>query len=180
MIEQRGFGSGRKPGVLSLLAVVLAAGAAGAAPHEHGVARLAVAIDGATVAIELDAPLDGLLGFERAPRTDAERKAAADVLQRLRDGASLFKPDAAAGCSAGVARVEAPVLAPGGQGRGEHADLEASWTFECRQPLAMRSIDVGLFDAFRRLQRIDVQMAGSKGPNRLTLKRPARSIPVAR
>ena len=78
------------------------------AAHEHGVARLSVAVDGRTLSVELDAPLDGLLGFERPPRTDAERKAAADLLQRLRDPAALFRPDAAAGCSAGAVTVSAP------------------------------------------------------------------------
>jgi len=63
----------RLAGVLMLLAA-----GAQAAPqaHEHGVARLSVAVDGKRRTIELDAPLDGWLGFERAPRTDAERKAA--------------------------------------------------------------------------------------------------------
>ena len=40
----------------------------------------------------LELPLDSLLGFERAPRTDAERKAAADVLARLRSGGTLYVP----------------------------------------------------------------------------------------
>ena len=153
-----------------------------AAPHahEHGVARLAVAVDGNTLTIALDAPLDGFLGFERAPRTDAERKAAADLLVRLRDAGSLFKPDAAAGCKAGDAKIEAPVLEPGYKGKGEHADLEAQFTFQCAQPQALRALDVALFDAFKRLQRIDVQVAGAKGQSKATLKRPARTVTLAR
>lgn len=153
-----------------------------AAPHahEHGVARLSVAVDGNTLSIDLDAPLDGFLGFERAPRTDAERKAAAELLLRLRDAASLFKPDAEAGCKAGEVKVDAPVLEPGAKGKGEHADLEAQFIFQCAQPQALRTLDVGLFDAFKRLQRIDVQVAGAKRQSKLTLRRPARSVPLAR
>ena len=153
---------------------------AGPHAHEHGVAKLAVAVDGNTLTIALDAPLDGFLGFERAPRTDAERKAAADLLVRLRDAGSLFKPDAAAGCKAGDAKIEAPVLQPGYKGKGEHADLEAQFSFQCAQPQALRTLDVGLFDAFKRLQRIDVQVAGAKGQAKATLKRPARSVTLAR
>ena len=153
-----------------------------AAPHahEHGVAKLAVAVDGNTLTIALDAPLDGFLGFERAPRTDAERKAAADLLARLRDAGGLFKPDTAAGCKAGDVKVEAPVLEPGYKGKGEHADLEAQFTFQCAQPQALRALDVALFDAFKRLQRIDVQVAGAKGQSKATLKRPARTVTLAR
>lgn len=103
-----------------VLAVALCAGAgtawAGGKAHEHGALKLAVAIEGNKLTIAMEAPLDNLLGFERAPRTDAERKAAADVLARLRSpdkGAALFVPDAAAQCTLGKAEVQAPVLEPG-------------------------------------------------------------------
>lgn len=159
-----------------------AGGPAAAAPHahEHGVATLSVAVDGNTLSIDLDAPLDGFLGFERAPRTDAERKAAADMLARLRDAAALFKPDAAAGCSVTGAKVDAPVLNPAAKGQGEHAELEAQYSFRCTQAQALRTLDVGLFDAFKRLQRIEVQVAGAKGQSKVTLKRPARAVPLVR
>ena len=64
----------------------------------------------------MEAPLDNLLGFERAPRTDSERKAAAEVLARLRNpnqGKALFSADAAAQCTLSKADVQAPVLEPG-------------------------------------------------------------------
>ena len=167
-----------------ILATMLAlTGCAAAAPraHEHGAARLDVAVDGGTLSITLQAPLDGFTGFERTPRTDAERRTAAEVLARLKDGAALFRPDAAAGCSVAQASVSAPVLEPGAApAKGEHADLDASYTFSCRSPQALRAIDVALFDAFRRLQRIEVQVAGAKGQSKLTLRRPARSVTLAR
>jgi hypothetical protein len=95
---------------LSLVLAALWLAPVQAAPHahQHGVAKLAVAVDGNTLTIDLDAPLDGFLGFERAPRNDAERKAAADLLARLRDAAGLFKPDAAAGCKAAEVTIDAP------------------------------------------------------------------------
>lgn len=168
------------PALLLGLAALTPPAQAAPHAHEHGVARLTVAVDGATLSIGLDAPLDGFLGFERAPRTEAERKAAADLLVRLRDAAALFKPDAAAGCRPGEVSVDAPVLQPGAKSVGEHAELEAQYSFQCAQPQALRALELGLFDAFRRLQRIDVQVAGAKGQSRTTLRRPARVIPLAR
>ena len=55
-------------------APVLAAGAHDhghehAQAHVHGAVQLEVALDGPTLSIALEAPLDSLLGFERAPRT---------------------------------------------------------------------------------------------------------------
>jgi hypothetical protein len=169
-------------------------------PHEHGVVRLDVSIEGPALTVAMTAALDNWLGFERAPRTDAERKAAAEVLARLRNpqqGTPLFVPDAAAQCQLVKAEVSAPVLEPGAKpaaksatapasppaahkSGGEHADLEASYTFQCAQPTQLRTLELGLFDAYKRIQRIHVQVAGPKGQSKVTLKRPARSITLVR
>ena len=144
-----------------------------------------MAIEGNKLTIAMEAPLDNLLGFERAPRTDAERKAAAEVLARLRSptqGKALFSADAAAQCTLSKAEVNAPVIEPGAKPatKDEHADLDASYEFSCAQPAELRSLDVGLFDAYKRLQRIDVQVAGAKSQSKVTLKRPARSVKLVR
>ncbi|MFO1329002.1 MAG: DUF2796 domain-containing protein [Rubrivivax sp.] len=151
-----------------------------AAPHQHGVARLTVAVDGARLTVGLESPLDGLLGFERAPRTDAERQAAATLLARLKAADALIRPDPAAACKLVSSQVTAPALQPGAPVSGEHADLDAEFAFDCASPAALRSIDVGLFDAFRRLQRIEVDMAGPRGQARHTLTRPARTLTLPR
>lgn len=169
---------------LALCGGVGTAWAAGKA-HEHGALKLDVAIEGNKLTIEMEAPLDNLLGFERAPRTDAERKAAADVLARLRSpdkGTPMFILDAAAQCTLGKAEVQAPVLEPGAKpaAKDEHADLDARYEFTCAKPDALRTLDVGLFDAYQRTQRIDVQVAGPKGQAKVTLRRPARKVQLVR
>ncbi len=169
---------------LALVCITGPAWAAGKA-HEHGALKLDVAIEGNKLTIAMVAPLDNLLGFERAPRTDAERKAAAEVLARLRNpgqGVPLFVTDAAAQCSLAKAEVQAPVLEPGAAAAAKdgHADVDASYEFNCAQPGELRSLDVALFDAYKRIQRIDVQVAGAKGQAKVTLKRPARKVPLAR
>ncbi len=178
-----------------LACMALAASTAHAGkPHEHGVVRLDVSVDGSTLNIDMVAALDNWLGFERAPRTDAERKAAAEVLARLRNpqqGTPLFAADAGAQCQLTQAEVSAPVLEPGAKPAakpapapspkdGEHADLEARYTFQCAQPGQLRTLDLGLFDAYKRIQRIHVQVAGPKGQSKVTLRRPARSVALTR
>lgn len=177
-----------------LISVALAAASK---PHEHGVVRLDVSIEGPQVTIAMIAALDNWLGFERAPRTDAERKAAAEVLARLRNpsqGAPLFALNAQAQCQLAQAEVSAPVLEPAAKpaaapavppppatkGGAEHADLEASYSFQCAQPAQLRSLDLGLFEAYKRIQRIEVQVAGPKGQSKVTIRRPARSVTLAR
>lgn len=168
------------------IAIALASGAAVAAPHahQHGVMTLTVGIDGEQLSIGVESPLDSLLGFERAPRTDAERRAARDLLAQLRGAAaSLFKPDAAAQCTLQGAEVRAGVLEPAPAAASktdEHADLDADYTFKCAQPGRLRTLEIGLFDAFKRLQRIEVQVAGPKGQRKATLERPQRSVELQR
>lgn len=184
----------RRPGALRLGAALrallaLAASAtlhaahAGKA-HEHGVARLDIGVEAGRVVIELDTPLDNLVGFERAPRTDAERAAVAAAVARLRDAAALFRIDSAAGCKVGkVELVSAPLgLGPSTAAPkdGAHADLEGSFEFGCTAAPRAGAVEVGLFEAFPRLQRLEVQVATPRGQIRATLRRPNARIALPR
>jgi len=169
---------------------------------------LDVAIEGNKFTVALESPLDSLLGFERAPRTDTERKAAADMLARLRSGGALFKADAAAQCTLSKVEVTAPVLEAAGKApvsgaaaktavsgavakaavsgavakaaEGDHADLDASYQYTCAQPQKLRALEQGPFAAFARMQRVEVQVAGAQGQSKVTLKRPARTVKLVR
>ncbi|MCS6786458.1 MAG: DUF2796 domain-containing protein [Thiobacillaceae bacterium] len=129
--------------------------------HQHGVARLEVAVEGAQLVIRLDSPLDNLLGFERAPRTAAERTAAAALIKRLESAQGLFLTSPVAGCTLASAEVEAPVL-QGGSAR-EHADLVAEWRYTCRAPERLTGLRVLLFKDYPRLRRLDAAVVGPRG-----------------
>ena len=64
--------------------------------HVHGIAKLDIDMEVTMLTILLDSPMDNLLGFERAPRTDVERKQADGVVAQLNAAATLFKIDPAA------------------------------------------------------------------------------------
>ena len=167
----------------ALVCGALATGAL-AAPHVHGVVALDVALEGPRVVLSLKAPLDSLVGFERAPRTDAERRAAADALARLREPDALFRLDAAAGCRRVSAEVAAPVLeARPGAAKGSadgHAALEAQIAYDCARPGELKTLEVGLADTFKRIRRVDVQVAGPRGQTKVTLRGATRSVPLQR
>ncbi|NRT58193.1 ZrgA family zinc uptake protein [Sphaerotilus uruguayifluvii] len=169
------------PTVLSLL--LLGPLAATAAPrhdhgaHEHGRVALEIALDGPTLTIGLEAPLDSLLGFERAPRTEAEKKAAQAVLADLRAGAGLIVPDAAAQCQPVSTTVDAPTLQGGAAAAGEHADLDATFVLRCARPQALASLDLGsLLDRFRRIARVEAEIVAPAGQFKAALQRPARVL----
>lgn len=163
---------------------LLSMGAAHAteAAHVHGLMRIDIAVDKHLLTLQLESPLDSLLGFEHRPRTPAQRQAADVLRQQMNEGAALFKADAAARCTLTRAAVESAVFqnpATGGN-ESEHADLDASYEFTCANPDKLTAVDIGLFDAFPRLQKIEVQVAAAKGQSKQTLQRPARSIRLTR
>lgn len=130
--------------------------------HRHGVAQLEVAVDGSTLSIHLESPLDNLLGFEHAPRTEAQRMAARNLLRTLRQGERLFTPSEAAACKLAEARVEAPAL-EGRAGEEEHADLDADWRYTCAQPGRLTGMKVEMFARYPGLKRLDAAVVSGKG-----------------
>lgn len=141
--------------------------------HRHGDGQLFVSIDGARLIVRLESPLDNLLGFERAPRTPAERAAADRLRQHLSAGEGLFQPSAAAGCQLTHASIEAPVL-EGRAAEGGHADLAAEWHYTCRAPQHLTGLRVLLFRDYRRLTRLQAAVVGPRGQRaqRLTARMP--------
>ena len=151
--------------------------------HQHGVAAADIAVDAGSLVIAIDVPLDDLVGFERAPRTDAERARVAQALATLRDAAALIRPDPAAGCNAGAAEIVSPALGLGAAQKPQadgHADLQATWTFGCRAGARPAWVELRFLEAFPRLQRIDVQSVTPAGQHKATLRRPASRVTLGR
>jgi hypothetical protein len=173
---------------VALVALAALCGQALAAPaghaHEHGVVRLDIAIEAGKVTLQLESPLDSLIGFERAPRNDAERQRAAAMVARLRAADTLFTFDPAAGCTlASVEIVSAPLQLGKAdpQAAGDaHADLDGDFAFDCKDSGKLGFIEIGLFKAFAGMQRIAVQVAMPKGQLKRTLTRPASRIGLVR
>jgi hypothetical protein len=162
--------------ITALLAAPLAASAQTQAAHVHGQIRLDIVVEGPTIVIAMQSPLDNFIGFERAPRTEAEKKTAEDAIAQLRAGAELFKIDPAANCKLGPVTLRSAALGLGKEEQGAvegHADLDASFAFNCTNTTAAKFIDVALFDAFKGLRQIEAQIAAPQGQFKRTLKRPA-------
>lgn len=169
-------------------ALLLAAALGAAAPataqqaaHAHGVVRLDLALDAGSLTLQLDAPLDSLLGFERAPRSDAERRAVEGLRAQLAQPERLFGLDAAAGCVAQPASVKSEALDNPAARPADHADLQAGYLYRCRQPGVLKVVDLtGLLTAFARIQRIEVQAVTPAGQHRQLLKRPQAMVRLGR
>lgn len=167
---------------------VVAAGTASvsfaAAPHEHGIARLDVAVGPGSVTLDLTIPLETLLGHERAPRSPAEIERATAAVARLRAGDALFLINASAGCVLESAELTSAPLELGASAavpaREGHADLDGHYAFRCRPGALAGALEVGLFNAFAALRRIELQVVTPKGQLKATLVRPASRVLLVR
>jgi hypothetical protein len=132
--------------------------------HVHGVAKLEVAVEGSGLSVHLESPLQGLLGFEHAPRNDKERAVVAEMRKKLNEGGKLFAPTTAAQCKLKSVMIEAPTLdAKPASGHEAHGDLDADFQFTCAQPAKLTGVEVRLTDAFPNLRRIDAEVVSGKG-----------------
>ncbi len=165
--------------------------------HVHGTARLYLAVDQQRVNFRLESPLENLLGFERAPRTEKETAAVKSMAERLARPDALFALTAAARCTAGGVRIDAPVAGlgsksvadaqstaagkavPGGAKKGakaDHAELEAQFVFQCEDVAKLQGVEVRLFDAFNGLRQLDVQAVTPLGQKSLRLTPSKRQV----
>lgn len=156
-----------------LLSAVPLAWAAGA--HDHGTGRLDAVIDQGRISLALELPLDALVGFERAPRTDKERQGLSAAAEALRNGATLFQPTSAAQCRLASTDVQVPYLSGDTPSAGDHSDASANYVFVCANAGALAGIDSTVFKSFPRLYRLSLQRSGpaGQGGGRLTPKAPA-------
>lgn len=162
---------------------VLAGGAAMAqGAHVHGLATIEIVQQAQSVSVQLLVPQEAMLGHERPPRTAAEKKAAAELLARLRSPAPLWQIDAALQCRPVRREVQASRLEPAAgaaatSGHDEHADVDLAIEHQCAGTAALRQLDLGpLLDAFKGIVRLEARIVTPAGQFRATLQRPARVL----
>jgi hypothetical protein len=169
---------------LAALCLLLPALAWAGKPHEHGAAKLDISVEAGKITLQMEAPLDSLLGFERAPRNDAERKNVDELVRQLKAADALFRIDPAARCTLGTVALNSSALklgqADARAADDDHADLDAAFEFNCKDGAKASFIDVALFDTFKRTRRIEVQVAAPKGQFKRTLAAPARRVALVR
>ncbi len=169
--------------------------------HTHGEGRLAIAIEGSKVQMELEAPASDIVGFEHAPSTAAQRKTLADAKVRLAKAETLFVLSPAAGCKLASAEVVATGALAGpakggkaadhdhdhdhGKGgkaeaaksgekaeeHGAHSEVRANYAFECAAVDKLGGIAFDYFKAFKGADKLDVTVIGPKGQSSFAVTR---------
>jgi hypothetical protein len=142
--------------------------------HTHGLATLDIAIEGRTGVLRFAAPAEDIYGFERAPRTAAERQQREAALARLRTRfAELVIFEASLGCritstsltDAVDRAAEHDRAHAAGRDRDHehedeagHAEVTADYALACTRPPAGRDIRFGITRAFPSVRTVQVQL----------------------
>ncbi|MFQ6574979.1 DUF2796 domain-containing protein [Pseudomonas sp. UM16] len=150
------------------------------AAHDHGVARLNVALDGKTLELELESPAMNLVGFEHAATSDADKAKVAAVRAQLEKPLVLFNLANVAQCSESDQVLESPLFDDKHEVKHEHehSEIHAHYTFECEKPEQLSKLDLSsLFKAFPATQKIQLQLIGSNGQQGLEATAANASIP---
>ena len=148
--------------------------------HVHGLAQLNVLVDDNQLTLDLDVPLESLLGFEHSPRNDSQRQAVNVLMQQLNQSNTLVQPDESGICVRQSIEVTSPASISTNHHAQAHADLSYRVTFTCAQINKVGFIQLGFFRAFSRLETIQTQIATSKRQFKQTLKRPNEVIKLLR
>ncbi len=94
--------------------------------HVHGAATLNLAMEGTKGELEFETPAEGIIGFEQAPKTPAQKKAVADALAAFRTKANaLFVLPPEAKCT--LTPKEVDFHREGAQ----HAEMHAQYAVVC-------------------------------------------------
>ncbi len=143
-----------------------------AKPHVHGAGTLQLVLEGDQLHIELSLPAMNVVGFEHAPKTAEQRDAVMKAVALLQDSSHVIEPPAAAGCTTAPGRVESALLEDqqksdpydhghdhnhGHTDEEAYADFDVTYRFDCRQPKALSSLKVTLFQHLPRLEKLEVQ-----------------------
>jgi Protein of unknown function (DUF2796) len=149
--------------------------------HEHGHGTLNIAIEGNTVAIELDAPGMDIAGFEHAAETDEQKATITKATALLEKPLGLFQMPKAAGCAvieakagletesqhdAGDAESGKDAKKDEDQKAGEtHSGFSAVYKLDCTNVAALTSIQFDYFKTFAGAEELEVTVISAKGQN---------------
>lgn len=144
--------------------------------HAHGHGTLDIVVEGERAIIELRMPGVNVVGFEHAPKDDADHKAVRQALEPLHDGASVFVLAPEANCAIEQAAADISAVAQDdhhddGQhadddhaeheadsGEEEHSELHATYRFRCDAPERLDRIETHLLEHLHDVEEIDVRV----------------------
>lgn len=142
--------------------------------HAHGKADMELSLQGASLTGVFKTPMDSLLGFEHAPKTDNQKRSVEQLKTRLSDPTRFFQPTEAAQCTPKSVDFQSSLFT--GKVTGGHSDLEYRFAFTCANPAALTGLDAVVFGQYPRLHELRVELVTDKGQRSVTLRKRSRVL----
>jgi hypothetical protein len=139
--------------------------------HVHGQAQLQLAVDQSQAVLSFSSPLDNFLGFERAPKDEAEQEKVKQLLQQLQNPLQWMELHSAAQCQAGQIELDSPVLTGKlkTSEQKKHGDLRFEMELQCKHPQLLRSLKANILQQFKGIHRLKVEVVHANGQHTKTL-----------
>ncbi len=137
-------------------------------PHVHGIGLLQVAVDGDLLSITLEVPAINIVGFEHPPGDPEEKNRVQTAAKLLGEGVRLFTPSPSAGCKVEETHVDSKLLEKkhahdDHDGEDHHSEFHATYSFRCKDPKKLTTIDVHLFRFFPATEKLEARFVTSNG-----------------
>ena len=144
--------------------------------HEHGGAKLNIAIEGKEATIELETPADGIVGFEHAAVSDADKKRQSTALDTLKNRiAEMVVFDRSAACTFTARRVAVEKDPDEG-----HSDVKGEFGVSCGKPPAGTQLRFGFTKIFPRIVDVEVQLLNGDQQTGVKIHNDGGSIALSR
>jgi len=152
-------------------------------PHVHGNGKLAVAVEGNNIQMELVAPGMDIVGFEHEADTARQKRVVQAALAELKEPLNLFQLPEPAGCTVTSADVELIVEGHDHDHEGHdeaeddenhHSEFRAIYAFTCADASVVKSINFRFFDRFRDAHDLDVTFIDADGESAFAVSRSFR------
>ncbi len=138
--------------------------------HVHGHAKIDLAFEETKGHFEFEAPADGLLGFEHAPKTEKEKKIFEDLKNQLLNNIKTYVVlDPKLQCVFATPEIKLDIEEKG------HADFKADFDIQCVQSPKNTQIKFD-FSSFPKLKKINVTVLADELQKSLVLKGKSQSL----
>lgn len=144
--------------------------------HAHGQGELELSIEKGRIQGMLRVPMESLLGFEHAPKTDAQRAQLAALRKRLEDPSNFLAPPPAAACQLVSSTAESAMFT--GTVKGGHSDLAYSFEWNCSKPEQLVSLELPVFASHKRLKQLEVSLVVDGRQSSVRRNQKSPSIPL--
>ena len=156
--------------------------------HEHGAAKLMMAMEGKKLQVEFEVPSESLIGFEHLPKSQSNRKNFNEAIKNLSDPSKLFSMPNKAECLLVGTNVSQSLFSneedhghdeskkeeEHGHDESEkseiHSEFKSNYYWNCQHLDEIDSIGTELMTFFPRIEEIRVNWISNYGQGSLELE----------